>query len=66
MTTKPMKIICSWCRGAREMGPDTLVWNFNDKSYADPIGYCSEECIKAAGALKELWLKKAGLLEEAK
>jgi hypothetical protein len=48
------------------MGPDTLVWNFDDKSYADPIGYCSEECIKAAGALKELWLKKAGLLEEAK
>jgi hypothetical protein len=66
MTTKPMKIICSWCRGSREMGPDTLVWNFDDQSFADPIGYCSEECIKAAGAYKELWMRKAGILEESK
>jgi hypothetical protein len=60
MTTKPMQIICSWCRGKRDMGPDTLIWNFDDKSLADPIGYCSENCIKEAGTVKELLLKKAG------
>lgn len=61
MTTKPMIIICSWCKGKRETGPDTLIWNFEDKRFADPIGYCSEECIKQAGAQKELMLKKAGI-----
>ena len=61
MTTKPMTIICSWCRGKREMGPDTLIWNFDDKRFQDTIGYCSEECIKQAGAQKELMLKRAGI-----
>jgi hypothetical protein len=61
MTTKPMIIICSWCKGKRETGPDILIWNFDDKRFADPIGYCSEECIKQAGAQKELMLKKAGI-----
>ena len=60
MATKPMQIICSWCKSKRDMGPETLIWNFEDKRFADPLGYCSENCIKEAGALKELLLKKAG------
>ena len=58
-TTKPMKIICSWCKGTTEMSKETMIWNFADPSFADPIGYCSEKCCKQAGALKELMFEKA-------
>lgn len=62
MTTKPMTFICSWCKTKVPTGVDTLIWNFDDKRFADPIGYCSEVCIKQAGAQKELILNKAGLI----
>lgn len=63
MTTKFMKIICSWCKGVTEMNKDTMIWNFVDLRFADPIGYCSEKCCKQAGALKELMLEQAEFLE---
>ena len=54
MTTKPMQIVCSWCRGLTAMSENKMWWNFDDPTWADPIGYCSEDCIKQAQARKEL------------
>ena len=63
MTTKSIRIYCSWCKSATDMYPAKMWWNFTDKSFADPIGYCSEECITQAKAQKELWLRKAGVIK---
>jgi hypothetical protein len=63
MTTKPMTWFCSWCHEAKQMNSHTMIWNFNDQLFADPIGYCSEECIKHALVRKEMALaamEKAG------
>ena len=63
MTTKSMKWFCSWCHEAKEMNSYTMIWNFVNESFADPIGYCSEECIKHAQVRKEMQLaamEKAG------
>jgi hypothetical protein len=61
MTTKPMLIICSWCKGKTPINTEKMWWNFEDSTWADPIGYCSEECIKYAKVQKELIRKKAGI-----
>jgi hypothetical protein len=61
MTTKPMLIICSWCKSKTPMNTNKMWWNFEDPKWADPIGYCSEECIKYAQVQKELIREKAGL-----
>jgi hypothetical protein len=57
MTTKPMQIICSWCHFKTPMDQNKLWWNFDDPTWADPIGYCSEDCIMQAQARKELMRK---------
>lgn len=43
------------------MNTNTMWWNFEDPTWADPIGYCSEECIKQAQTRKELIRKVAGI-----
>jgi hypothetical protein len=43
------------------MNINKLWWNFEDPTWADPIGYCSEECIKYAKVQKELIREKAGI-----
>jgi len=63
MTTKQMTWICSWCRSKNEMNVHTLIYNFTDESYADPIGYCSVECVEHAKVAKESILRKAGILD---
>ena len=61
MNTKPMLIICSWCKSKTPMDQNKMWWNFENPSFADPIGYCSEKCITQAKARKELMLKQAGI-----
>jgi hypothetical protein len=39
------------------MSENKMWWNFTDPIWADPIGYCSEECITQAQARKELMRK---------
>lgn len=36
------------------MNENKMWWNFDDPIWADPIGYCSEECIMQAQAQKVL------------
>jgi hypothetical protein len=43
------------------MNTEKMWWNFEDSTWADPIGYCSEECIKYAKVQKELIREKAGI-----
>lgn len=61
MTTLPMLIICSWCDSKTPMNTNKMWWNFEDPVWADPIGYCSEDCIKQAQARKELIKQRAGM-----
>jgi len=52
--TKQMKWRCGYCEEWKEMSTAQMVWNFTDKSYAHPIGFCSEACIKHAQVEIEL------------
>jgi hypothetical protein len=60
MTTKWMTMVCPQCEAVVELTPEFQIWNFQDETFAHPIGYCSMKCCEIAGQVKMRIKERAG------